>query len=78
MNPIKRLLSLVTLSKRPWWVKIKTQAPECLYYFGPFDSAEEAEKLQPGYVEDLRHEGAQHILAVVENAIPEKLTVLSC
>ncbi|MGD1864939.1 MAG: DUF1816 domain-containing protein [Phormidesmis sp.] len=75
MNFVRRLFSFSRLSKRPWWIKIKTQAPNCLYYFGPFDSQEEAEASQFGYVEDLLGEGAQAIETVVENAVPKKLTV---
>lgn len=75
MNSARRLFSLIGLSKRPWWVKIETEAPVCLYYFGPFDSKEEANKLRPGYVEDLLCEGAQSIKTVIENADPERLTI---
>jgi len=31
--------------------------PCCTYYFGPFESVEEAVLAQPGYIEDLVNEG---------------------
>lgn len=75
MNFRKRFFLGTGLSEQPWWVVIKTQAPECLYYFGPFDSAEEAGASHSGYLEDLVQEGAQDIQLTVESAVPEKLTV---
>ena len=26
----------------PWWIEIHTQLPVCTYYFGPFDTEQEA------------------------------------
>lgn len=75
MNFVRRFFSFQAFLQRPWWVKIQTQAPTCLYYFGPFDSAQEAEASRSGYVEDLLGEGAQAIETVVENTNPRKLTV---
>lgn len=75
MNFIKQLFLGSGFSKQPWWVIIKTQAPACLYHFGPFDSVEEAEASQLGYLEDLIQEGAQDIHLTVATAVPEKLTV---
>lgn len=59
----------------PWWVAIQTTIPRCTYYFGPFDSAEEARLNQAGYVEDLREEGAQGISIKIEQCEPEVLTI---
>lgn len=58
----------------PWWVEISTTHPNCLYYFGPFDSREEALDNQAGYVEDLRGEGAQNITLYVKQCQPQILT----
>ncbi len=58
----------------PWWVEISTAQPPCLYYFGPFKTAQEAEANQPGYVEDLESEGAQGINSCIKQCQPEKLT----
>jgi hypothetical protein len=41
-----------------FWVKIFTENPQYLYYFGPFVSVGEAQLHQRGYVEDLQGEGA--------------------
>jgi hypothetical protein len=57
-----------------WWLKVKTQSPDCIYYFGPFDSKEEATFLQAGYLEDLIQEGAQNVRLAVEKACPQQLT----
>jgi len=42
-----------------WWVEILLLAP-ATYYFGPFESVEEAVLAQPGYIEDLVNEGARN------------------
>jgi hypothetical protein len=57
-----------------WWLKVKTQSPSCIYYFGPFESKEEARLSQSGYLEDLMDEGAQKIKTAVEKARPQQLT----
>jgi hypothetical protein len=59
----------------PWWVVIKTAKPLCKYYFGPFDSAEEAAANQAGYIEDLRAEGAEEISVNVQQGEPQELTI---
>ena len=67
-----------TLSGKPqplaWWIEVYTDFPRCLYYFGPFDSAAEAESCQADYLEDLRHEGAENILAQIKYCQPLTLT----
>ena len=68
--------SLFGLFSTPWWVKITTADPHCIYYFGPFDSEEEAEQAKPGYIEDLQAEGAQRIQTSLQHiAEPEELTI---
>lgn len=59
----------------PWWVKIQTTVPACLYYFGPFSTIEEAESHQTGYVEDLVHEQALEIVVKITRCQPEVLTL---
>lgn len=61
-------------SSLPWWVEISTQIPRCLYYFGPFESQEEAIINQNGYGEDLMAEGAVEIKINILQAEPEILT----
>ncbi len=59
----------------PWWLEIYTATPRCLYYFGPFDSEEEAQAHQKGYIEDLETEGATEIDVSIKQA--QQPTVLT-
>jgi hypothetical protein len=59
----------------PWWVKITTATPHCLYYFGPFDSFEEARDKREGYLEDIEAEGARGIGVSIEPGNPHSLTI---
>jgi hypothetical protein len=59
----------------PWWVMIQTTKPLCTYYFGPFDSAEEAKLNQAGYIEDLMEENAEGITVEIQQCQPEVLTI---
>lgn len=67
--------SLIDLVGLAWWVEVKTESPRCIYYFGPFLTAAEAEAAKPGYVEDLQEEAAQGIEAVTKRCKPSQLTV---
>ena len=58
----------------PWWVKIATSEPKCVYYFGSFNSKEDAIDALPGYVEDLEQEQAKGILIEVKQGNPQQLT----
>lgn len=59
-----------------WWVEIQTITPRCIYYFGPFDTSEEANAAYPGYIDDLDSEGAQGIVVIVKHSQqPELLTI---
>ncbi|MBE9127112.1 MULTISPECIES: DUF1816 domain-containing protein [unclassified Coleofasciculus] len=65
-----------TSSTLAWWVEISTTQPEVLYYFGPFDSVEEATSSQRGYIKDLQQENAQGITVKIKWCQqPENLTV---
>jgi Domain of unknown function (DUF1816) len=68
-------LPFLKKSRLPWWVVIQTTIPRCTYYFGPFESAEEAKSNQAGYLEDLRAEGAQGISLKIEQGQPKELTI---
>lgn len=68
-------LILSDFKQGAWWVKIVTQQPNCLYYFGPFDSEEEAKTNETGYLQDLESEGAQEIQVIIYQGQPQKLTV---
>ena len=61
-----------------WWLEIKTTKPYCLYYFGPFDSRQEARLHQDGYVEDLVEEQAEGIsIKLLKQCQPKELTICS-
>jgi hypothetical protein len=68
--------SLLNTHPQPllWWIEIYTEFPRCLYYFGPFDSGEEAQSHQAGYLDDLHQEGAENILAEIKQCQPLTLT----
>lgn len=73
---IKQLfLNLAQLGKGDWWVEIITSRPQCIYYFGPFASAYEAEAMQPGYVDDLLEEGVYTLQVLVKQCQPTQLTI---
>lgn len=74
--PINALngLPIEQVARLSWWVEITTKQPRCLYYFGPFDSPEEAQIHQGGYVEDLQEEGAQEITIKIKQCQPQILT----
>lgn len=79
MSLTTKLLSIIGLKKTkklPYWLKISTKVPQCIYYFGPFDSFSEAKALQAGYIEDLMAENAQGIhIELEQRSQPEKLTI---
>lgn len=64
-------------SKLAWWLQIITSQPYCVYYFGPFDSFQEAEQAKSGYIEDLNQEGAKGINAQIKLDNPGELTIYS-
>lgn len=57
------------------WVKITTEKPRCIYYFGPFASKKEAASAEAGYIEDLRGEGAEIVEVKIERCKPKELTI---
>jgi hypothetical protein len=58
-----------------WWVEVTTSNPQCIYYFGPFETAALASEHRSGYVEDLQAEGAQNIRVEIKRCKPESLTI---
>jgi len=63
-------------SQAPCWLKICTQVPQCIYFFGPFDSRREARDHQGGYLADLIQEGAQGIRVKLQRKEPQVLTLV--
>jgi Domain of unknown function (DUF1816) len=75
-NPVGRLLESLFGIRKDWWIEVKTEAPSCTYFFGPFSEEIEAQAAQAGYIEDLEGEGAQQIRAEIKRCPwPERLTV---
>lgn len=58
-----------------WWAEILTTTPRCTYYFGPFQTSDEANAAYPGYIEDLDSEGSQGIVVVIKRCKPDQLTI---
>ena len=69
------LISLLNFFGLAWWVEVKTSAPRCIYYFGPFLTAQEAEAAKAGYVEDIENEGAEGLSVSIYRCKPINLTV---
>lgn len=65
----------VTKAPIPWWIKVRTESPNCTYYFGPFDSEHEARLSQGGYIDDLQQENAQGITTEIKRIRPKTLTI---
>lgn len=66
----------ILLGAQPWWVKIRTTRPHCVYYFGPFPFRWIAQRHQASYCQDLQLEQAQGIDAVILKDQPKKLTLI--
>lgn len=59
---------------QPWWVRIRTTSPSCIYYFGPFRWRWMARQHQQGYHQDLLDEQAQGIEVTILQDEPKQLT----
>lgn len=57
------------------WAEIITERPQCIYYFGPFQTFIEAKAACPGYIDDLKSEGALGIKVVIKRCRPDALTI---
>jgi hypothetical protein len=73
--PLIKNLPFINNSNKPYWVKIRTAHPKCVYYFGPFDNPQEAKLNQNGYIEDLISEQALGIYVEIKKCKPKVLTV---
>jgi hypothetical protein len=69
LNPMKEAFPFA------WWLEIFTRNPNCIYYFGPFDSSNEAEMSQLGYIEDLTEEGAEVLTVKIKWYQPTRLDI---
>ncbi len=75
INIPKNFPMLKQLSK-DWWVEINTIVPRCTYYFGPFDTIQEALLYQNEYVENLRNKKAIGITVKTKKCQPNHLTIV--
>ncbi|TVR14063.1 MAG: DUF1816 domain-containing protein [Phormidium sp. GEM2.Bin31] len=69
------LINILQFVGLAWWVEVRTDQPQCTYYFGPFLSQKDASRAKVGYIEDLETEGAQGIQAQVGRYKPSELTI---
>ena len=58
-----------------WWIKIVTIEPIYIYYFGAFESYNEAIKHKNGYIEDLTKEGSKIVNIGIQKCQPRELTI---
>lgn len=73
---IKELLTTFLQGfSNPCWVEITTFMPQCIYYFGSFQTSSEAKASYPGYIEDLDGEGSQGIVVAIKRCKPDVLTI---
>ncbi len=72
---IRLLSKILNLNQNKWWVRISTTSPQCVYYFGPFNSAKEAKAHRNGYIEDLVLEKAWGITVELVQCQPNYLTI---
>lgn len=63
------------LTSMSWWLEVFTTQPWCTYYFGPFESLQEAASAQDGYIEDLLTENAGRVTAQIIWGSPKELTI---
>lgn len=60
---------------RQWWVEVDTDLPKRTYYFGPYESKDEASHNTKGYIKDLEKKGAKNIsIKIQEGSQPSQLT----
>lgn len=65
------------VSGRKWWVEIFTAQPFCLYYFGDFQTFQQARILKQGFKQDLLDEGSTIISLAIKYCSPQQLTIRS-
>lgn len=68
------ITALAQLGKA-WWIKVETERPFCIYYFGPFSNHAEAAEAKPDYLQDLEAEQAQGIQCSINQYNPRELTL---
>lgn len=74
--PYRQISSLnVENQELAWWIEVRTYQPACTYFFGPFESRNEAIWNQSGYLEDIQAEQPMGIMTNISQTQPEQLTI---
>jgi len=60
-----------------WWLRFETAKPTATYYFGPFQSYNDAANNSQDHLEDLISENAQEIAYDIEFGNPQELTTVN-
>ena len=63
------------LEEPSWWIEILVDGPACIYYFGNFDSYQEAELSKNRYIQDLQEEGAEPVATRIGQYNPEEFAI---
>ncbi len=63
------------IKKFSWWVKILTDNPMYVYYFGEFKTYWEAEQSKNGYIQDLKEEKAEIVDVKIGIYEPSETTI---
>lgn len=71
----KFLTELLNNLVQRYWIEVKTGNPNCIYYFGPFLTRQEAKLAEAGFIEDLESENAENIQAEIKRCQPQELTI---
>ncbi|WP_223805726.1 DUF1816 domain-containing protein [Pseudanabaena sp. UWO310] len=58
-----------------WWIELFTAKPFCLYYFGAFQTFQEARILKQGFKQDLLDEGASIVCLTIKYCSPNQVTI---
>ncbi|MGK7878851.1 MAG: DUF1816 domain-containing protein [Crocosphaera sp.] len=58
-----------------WWIRILTDNPMYIYYFGGFNNYWEAELSKNGYVQDLKEEKAEIVDIAIGKYEPKEMTI---
>ena len=61
MRPIKLIRKLGNKLGLAWWAKVETQAPDVIYWFGPFLTRKNLEVNLEIFLGDLNDEGSKNI-----------------
>jgi len=74
---VRRQVVAAPVSSMKWWVEIFTAQPFCLYYFGDFQTFQQARILKQGFKQDLLDEGSTIISLAIKYCSPQQLTIRS-